>query len=170
MGLSISEEEVFDISSGSFLERFIAWLVDQAILFVPLTIFLLLSYEPIEPTTEVIRSFSQEALQIYVLINIVYFTFCEGSFGQTPGKKLMNLRVYKETGNRVGYTFALLRRVGPVIPLFLIADAVAILFSTRKQRIFDIIAGTLVVKEDRESLALGFLRDEDVSEFFEGRT
>ena len=81
------------------------------------------------------------------LIAIVSFTYFEGSTGQTPGKRAMNIRVVDEqTGAPIGYGRALLRYVGRIIstiPLFL--GYFWMLWDGNRQTWHDKIANDVVV-------------------------
>lgn len=79
-------------------------------------------------------------------IILVYFPLLEGRFGQTPGKSLLKLRVLADNGLPIGYKEALLRRLSfyfEILPV----DALFIPFTEKRQRGFDIIARTIVIRE-----------------------
>lgn len=77
---------------------------------------------------------------------LLYFPILEGRFGQTVGKRLLGLRVLKEDGLPIGYKEAFLRRLSFYFD-FLVIDALFIPFTEKKQRAFDIIARTVVVRD-----------------------
>lgn len=77
---------------------------------------------------------------------LLYFPILEGRFGWTPGKKLLGLRVLKENGLPIGYKEAFIRRISYFFEI-LPVDALFIPFTAQKQRAFDIVARTFVVKE-----------------------
>jgi uncharacterized RDD family membrane protein YckC len=77
---------------------------------------------------------------------LLYFPILEGRFGQTVGKRLLRLRVIKETGAPIGYKEAFLRRLSFYFD-FALPDALFILFTAKRQRAFDIIARTVVIRE-----------------------
>jgi len=77
---------------------------------------------------------------------LLYFPILEGRFGQTAGKRLLGLRVIKETGAPIGYKEAFLRRLSYYFD-FIIPDALFIPFTAKRQRAFDIIARTVVIQE-----------------------
>lgn len=80
------------------------------------------------------------------LLNMAYFTWFHGTTGQTPGKRLMGLRVVRDTGESMTFGTAFLRWVGYIISLmpmfmgFLWAGV-----DRRKQAWHDKIAGTVVI-------------------------
>jgi uncharacterized RDD family membrane protein YckC len=76
---------------------------------------------------------------------LLYFPIAEGRFGQTLGKRLLGLRVLKESGLAIGYKEAFLRRI-PFYFRFAVLDALFVPFTAKKQRAFDLVARTVVVK------------------------
>ena len=95
------------------------------------------------------------ALTVLILFAIYwgYFVVFETLWsGQTPGKRIMRLRVVREDGRPVRFfeVFVrnLLRVAIDIQPLPSYAfGVVCIIFSTRSKRIGDFVAGTVVVKE-----------------------
>lgn len=70
--------------------------------------------------------------------------------GQTPGKRLMKIRVIKQNGLPAGFFSILIRnllRLVDVLPGFYAAGVISILLTRRGQRLGDLVAGTIVVKE-----------------------
>ncbi len=168
---SVPDDRVFDVILAPFWKRVVAWAIDVILLSMIVVVALYFSSANI-PTS--LEGITQEHLtqmsQIMVLINVAYFTTLEGLTGQTFGKKLLGIVVYEEKGKRVGLSTALLRRIGLVIPLFNFIDGLTILFTSKNQRIFDIIASTFVFNADYENEAAGFLKGENISERLEEKT
>ena len=77
---------------------------------------------------------------------LLYFPLLEGRFGQTVGKRLLGLRVLRENGLPIGYKEAFLRRLSFYFDIFAV-DALFIPFTPRRQRAFDMIARTVVIRE-----------------------
>ena len=77
---------------------------------------------------------------------IFYFPVLEHRVGKTLGKHLLGLRVQTETRTRIGLGRAFLRRLSFYFE-FLVLDALFIPFTEKKQRAFDIVARTLVLRE-----------------------
>jgi len=114
-------------------------------------------------------SFSQEAsalsempkwtIAIMILVLFLlfagYFIFFEWLWdGQTPGKRLMKLRVIREDGRPITLWEAIARnllRVFDAVPGFLLpiysVGLIVIFLSNRDQRVGDIFAGTVVIRE-----------------------
>lgn len=80
-----------------------------------------------------------------------YFAFFEVMWqGQTPGKRVAQIRVIRDDGRPVGLAQAVLRSLLLAfdgVPLFL--GIFFILFEKREKRLGDILAGTLVVQEEK---------------------
>ncbi|MGI8766943.1 MAG: stage II sporulation protein M [Gemmatimonadaceae bacterium] len=94
----------------------------------------------------------------YVIVQFVviwgYYVLFEGLWdGQTPGKRVMQLRVVRDGGYSVSFEASAVRNLLRVvdampIPLYLIGIVAAMLNRSRK-RIGDLVAGTIVIKEGR---------------------
>ena len=92
---------------------------------------------------------------VIFLIFAGYFAFFEWLWnGQTPGKKLLKLRVIREDGRPVTLWEALARNLlrifdaipGFVVPIYSIG-LITVFLSRRDQRVGDIFAGTVVIRE-----------------------
>lgn len=103
-----------------------------------------------------------KAVLIIVIFLIVsgYFAFFEWAWnGQTPGKRWLKLRVIREDGRPVTFWEAAVRnllRTFDMMPApFYSIGLISVFISTSDQRIGDMIAGTVVVRE-REAEAPAF--------------
>jgi len=70
--------------------------------------------------------------------------------GQTVGKRLLGIRVLTEAGDEIGAGKALVRNVPAITSLSWLAYLVALVsmaMADRRQRLFDILASTVVVNE-----------------------
>jgi len=79
-----------------------------------------------------------------VVLSILYFPVLEAVYGQTLGKRLFDIYVARESGLAVGGWAALLRRL-PLFFEFFWLDALFAPFTEKRQRAFDIVAGTVVL-------------------------
>ena len=73
--------------------------------------------------------------------------------GRTPGKRWTGLRVVKLGGAPVGFVASALRnilRIVDALPGFYLVGMVAVFFSRNNQRLGDLAAGTIVVRERRQ--------------------
>jgi|SRR5215469_4565287 len=95
------------------------------------------------------------ALMVLVAFTIFwgYFVFFEAIWsGQTPGKRVMKLRVIREDGRPVRFFEVFVRNLLRVfvdfmpLPSYAIG-VVSIVFSSQSKRIGDVVAGTVVIKE-----------------------
>ncbi len=99
----------------------------------------------------------EESLAIAFIITIVfviyfgYFIIFETFWnGQTPGKKLMGLRVVRDGGYPADFASIAIRnviRVGEAVAGLYAISAVAALMSPENKRLGDMAAGTLVVRD-----------------------
>jgi uncharacterized RDD family membrane protein YckC len=103
-----------------------------------------------------------KALLIVVVFLIIsgYFAFFEWAWnGQTPGKRLLKLRVIREDGRPITFWEAsvrnLLRSFDMMPAPFYSIGLISVFISLSDQRIGDMVAGTVVVRE-REAEAPAF--------------
>ena len=85
----------------------------------------------------------------WALIVVPYFVLFWSTAGQTPGMRLLRLRLHRLDGSALSVGRALVRVVGlalAIIPLF--AGFVPVLFSDRRRGLPDYLAGTVVVYDD----------------------
>ncbi len=70
--------------------------------------------------------------------------------GQTPGKRVAGIRVIREGGAPVDFRAAAVRNLlglADLLPGFYVLGAIIILISSKRQRLGDLAAGTIVVRE-----------------------
>jgi uncharacterized RDD family membrane protein YckC len=151
---------------ASIGNRFIACAIDHAIqglalALIVITALVLTSFSFIE------RSLSSApkwvvafAVLLLFLILAGYFAFFEWIWnGQTPGKRWLKLRVIREDGRPITFWEAAVRnllRSFDMMPLpFYSIGLISVFSSTRDQRVGDMVAGTVVVRE-REAEAPAF--------------
>jgi uncharacterized RDD family membrane protein YckC len=82
-----------------------------------------------------------------------YFVFFWSSLGQTPGMRLLAVRVRARDGESPGVVRSLVRFVGlvlAIVPLF--AGILPALFDDRRRALQDFLAGTTVVYDEDEQL------------------
>lgn len=161
------ERVPLEFALASIGNRFLAVALDHAIQY--LVIFLL--YWAIrslgsgeissimDPTGETLAELPKWAIAILVFVIFVvfsaYFILFEWLWnGQTPGKRLLKLRVIREDGRPLTIWEAITRnlvRICDAIPGFIIPvyslGLIAIFLSPRDQRLGDIFAGTVVIRE-----------------------
>jgi uncharacterized RDD family membrane protein YckC len=81
-----------------------------------------------------------------IAMMLAYFPVLEGRFGRTLGKKLLGLRVRSEDGLPASYRQAFLRRLSFYFELLPI-EALFMPLHPKRQRWFDVLARTVVVRE-----------------------
>ena len=93
---------------------------------------------------------SAAGMLLGLLIETAYFTLFVGHSGQTPGKRLLRLKVIRVSGEAVGFPLAFLRWLAQGISfLALGVGYLMIAFTRDKQGLHDKIAGTFVVRLPR---------------------
>lgn len=130
-------------------ERFLAWLIDVAILGIitlPFSIPTLLG----GPSLVIISPLpSWIPFVNFGLSNIVYFLYwmlMEGIYGRSLGKMVMRLKVARLDGNPVDVSQAALESVGKAFLLPLDVILGLILYPRKRQRMFNHLSGTVVLK------------------------
>ncbi|HWQ19767.1 MAG TPA: RDD family protein [Methanotrichaceae archaeon] len=82
------------------------------------------------------------------LIYLGYYTYLEGTRGQTIGKMVMKIKVVREDGGKIDMNAAFTRNILRVVDGFFayLIGAILILRSPKKQRLGDSVAKTVVIK------------------------
>jgi uncharacterized RDD family membrane protein YckC len=136
--------------------RLVAFLIDMLIIFLAASVCIVLfiatsNLVPRHPQgleiglAALILTLPTAFALAFVGIIVLYFPILEGRFGQTLGKRLLNLLVVREDGLPIHYKEAFLRRISFYFEVFAI-DALFVLFTAKRQRAFDIVARTVVVQ------------------------
>ncbi len=154
--------------------RFLAWLVDQIILWLlTFLLFIVLAItgalsesvlrDVVQPVEQIVDEendptligmyFVGVAMLVWGLGSFVYFAACELCWrGQTIGKRMSQLRVVKRDGFALDAMSVLVRNVFRVVdhlpPLWLVP-----LVSKQSQRFGDMVSGTVVVSDAVHGLA-----------------
>lgn len=159
--IQASEDIINNFIFTSFWKRLFAWIIDSIIIS---TIVIGLIYLLTTDIPTSIEAATQRDLnlitQSIVIANLIYYTILEGSISQTIGKKILGIKVYKVNGEKIGFSYALVRRIGLIVPFLNLIDGASILFTSKNQRIFDIVASTIVIDSKIE---------DDVTQFLEGK-
>jgi uncharacterized RDD family membrane protein YckC len=142
------EAVVIDLDTGGVASRLLAGLIDMAI---RILILIVLSIVGVivqlgDGSAKIVGVFSL----FFVLL--VYPVICETIWrGRTPGKKAVGLRVVTLEGAPIRFREAWLRMLGSIADLLLPPGGVTgLLFvwgTPRNQRIGDLLAGTIVVRD-----------------------
>jgi uncharacterized RDD family membrane protein YckC len=138
--------------------RFIALLVDYVIWFIGMGLVMWVFAFFLPGITAFNRISAQWATALYLflifLFNWGYFTLFEAFWnGRTPGKRIARIRVIQRSGRAIGLFESMARnfiRYIDQIPFFYAVGAVAIFVTRDHQRLGDLAAGTLVVRDRLE--------------------
>jgi uncharacterized RDD family membrane protein YckC len=103
-------------------------------------------------------------LAAFIFLNFLlvwgYFALFEGLWrGQTPGKRVMKLRVIKDSGRQITFFEALARnllRFVDYLPGMYLVGVITMLCNKRNKRLGDLAAGTVVVHERLDEQPLLF--------------
>jgi uncharacterized RDD family membrane protein YckC len=137
--------------------RFIALLVDYLIWGAGLLVLLVLA-AIVLPAMHAFSKISEQwavaaVIFIVFLLNWGYFTLFEAFWnGRTPGKRVARIRVIQRSGRAIGLFESMARnlvRYVDQIPFFYAVGVIAMFVTRQHQRLGDLAAGTLVVR-DRE--------------------
>jgi uncharacterized RDD family membrane protein YckC len=135
---------------GAILLDFFVLLAITAVIAIPFGLIALASFAGGTPVGWLLAFvWGPFALLMFVLW-IGYFTFFEGTTGQTPGKRVLGIRVVAlATGRPPDLTHAFARSVLRIIdwlPTLFLLGLVAALVTPHKQRLGDLVANTVVVR------------------------
>ena len=130
------------------VHRGIAWAIDflfLSIFFFPATYFYsgkwIMSYE------EHYWGITDPICLVFLFIIFAYFILMEAYLGWTVGKRILGMRVVNGTGNKIGFSKALIRnllRLVDGLPALNILGIILIACSPRGQRFGDRVAKTFV--------------------------
>ncbi|HEU4509058.1 MAG TPA: RDD family protein [Pyrinomonadaceae bacterium] len=176
MSATIATEDVLIIETpervplhfalASIGNRFLACAIDHAIQVLALILIvvaslILANFSSIERVLASAPKWVYAVMGILVfLIFSSYFAFFEWIWsGQTPGKRWLKLRVIREDGRPITFWEAAVRnllRTFDMMPYpFYSIGLISVFYTTRDQRVGDMVAGTVVIRE-REAEAPAF--------------
>lgn len=142
--------------------RFIAVLVDMIIWSVALVVLSIALIAVLPAIRAFGRLSAQWAVALYTflifLFNWGYFTLFEAFWnGQTPGKRIAKIRVIQRSGRAIGLFESMARnfiRYVDQLPGFYAVGMIAVFVTKQHQRLGDLAAGTLVVRDRTEEAPL----------------
>lgn len=151
---------------ASIGNRFIACAIDHA-LQVLTFLLMIIAFSVIANVSSIDDRLSNAPKWVYAVLIIILFLIVSGYFaffewlwnGQTPGKRWLKLRVIREDGRPVTFWEAsvrnLLRSFDMMPAPFYSIGLISVFVNSRDQRVGDMVAGTVVVRE-REAEAPAF--------------
>lgn len=140
----------FSLTLAGPAARFLAWLIDTAVIVMTLTVasrFLLPLLALMPDLTNAMITLLAFLVQTGYAIAFEWFWR-----GQTLGKRLLRLRVMDETGLRLQFHQVAVRnlfRLVDMLPIAYLVGGAAAFFSKRSQRLGDFAANTIVVRTPR---------------------
>ena len=140
----------FRFTLAGLYSRFLAWLLDTLLVGVG-TLLVLIALSGVMVGFPGFAS--ALGFVLYFLMDWGYGIALETAWsGQTVGKRAMGLRVIQQSGVRIGFYHAALRNLArPVdrLPFLYLVGGLTALLSGSHQRLGDMLAGTIVVRERR---------------------
>lgn len=132
--------------------RIVAALLDIFALSILLAVMFALFGEKESNDQGVTFSLSGAPFLIFIGLALAYYAILERATGRTIGKELLGIRVVRADGAPIGWRESLARnliRVVDGLPVFYLVGLVAVAASRHDQRLGDMAAGTVVIREPR---------------------
>jgi uncharacterized RDD family membrane protein YckC len=126
-----------------------ALLIDLAALFVAAVVALILSIFPVGRDTKTLLAVAGGVL--FAIWVVGYFVTFWSTTGQTPGDRVMRLRVLREDGGTLKPLRALLRLVVAGLGLVFLLGYIPILLNDRRRAVHDWAAGTVVINQSPDT-------------------
>ncbi len=150
-----NRNKIFAAPKGGFWIRLVAYLIDNLMIILGATFLTLIAAlgvtlgginKDLNPQ-EFENIISAYSLIIGLLSGPIYFTYFTGHGGQTPGKKVMGLRVIGKNGEDIGYGRAFLRYLCYYISFLPFGLGFLIIgFDRHKRGFHDMIVKTFVIR------------------------
>ena len=161
LSIDTPENVIFNFEIAGIGTRFLALLIDSIIQGLVVLVFVLagtFARGAIEGVLAGLPNWFVAVLAVGIfLVYSLYFIIFELVLsGQTPGKRVVGLRVILENGYPLGIAAILIRNLVRLIDFFPFAYSlgfIVMLFNARSKRLGDLAAGTLVVKERKMNTA-----------------
>jgi uncharacterized RDD family membrane protein YckC len=165
LNIDTPEQVGLEFTVAGIGSRFVAVLLDHLIQLGVLLVMLLASAFLFGALANRINIMGKWFTAIFIALDFLviwgYFTLFEAFWnGQTPGKRVMKLRVIKDSGRQITFFEALSRnllRFVDYMPALYLVGVITMLCTKRHQRLGDLAAGTIVVHErtDEQPLLIG---------------
>lgn len=136
-----------EITIARWPDRFLAWLVDFAIVSSALGVFFAISHFTSPPN----HSHTYDSLAFFgYLAFFVYWIILEYKYSQSLGKKILNLRTTNLDGSTPNLKNVLVNNFGKAFLLPIDVILGLILTNKKRQRIFNKLSDTVVIKVDEK--------------------
>jgi uncharacterized RDD family membrane protein YckC len=170
------ESIAFNYELAGLGSRFLALMVDQAIQILTLVaifggIVLAAARTAAQHRSPLVTDKLAQSLAIALIVSVLfavlfgYFIAFEALWnGQTPGKKLLGLRVVRDGGYPIDFGASLIRnliRVGEQLVGYYLIAAISAVISPENKRLGDLAAGTIVVRDGRLAPPAEFARSSE---------
>jgi uncharacterized RDD family membrane protein YckC len=162
--LSIDTPELVEIEMplAGIGSRFIALMIDYLIWGAGFIVLFVLALLLLPAVGAFSRISGQWAVAIVIflvfLLNWGYFTLFEAFWnGRTPGKRIARIRVIQRSGRAIGLFESMARNLVRYVdqfPSFYAVGVIAMFVTRQHQRLGDLAAGTLVVRDREEETPL----------------
>jgi uncharacterized RDD family membrane protein YckC len=142
-----------DVVLAGLGSRFVAYAFDLIVQLIVFYVFYrVLTYAVGSHPDEAAQLVADGAIAAFALVDFVLcFVVFDMLFnGRSPGKRLAGLRVVRAGGHPVGFVASLLRnllRIVDFLPALYLVGSVLILATTRNQRLGDLAASTIVIRD-----------------------
>ena len=142
--------------------RFLAWLIDFIIISIVSTTIVFALFGTIDFGFEQ-DSFWAENIQYFPtsILFLIYWTVLEYKTGQTVGKKILNLKITNIQGDKPDLKGVLLSSFGKAFLLPIDVILGWLLTNDKRQRVFNKLGDTLVVKikESEDNSDIKYIKD-----------
>ena len=128
------------IELATWTQRFIALIIDGIILGIVLGVLNLPGYQMIQGINV--------KFGIDNVLEFLYFMFMDHYYGQSIGKKVMNLRITKDGGTPLSLVDAAIEAFGKVFLLPLDFLVGYFMYRDKNQRLFNYLSDTVVIREE----------------------
>ncbi len=132
--------------------RFVAWLIDIIILGVilaPIKLFIWIAWPSFVWAPDFVRWIPFVDFGLDNVIYLLYWMFMEGIYGQSIGKMILGLEVTRLNGEPASMAQSAIESVGKAFLLPIDCIVGWILYTRKRQRLFNYLSGTIVVKAYR---------------------
>jgi len=135
---------------GGYFSRLLSYVIDNIILYIISILIEILLFFQLAMPIPIVPAIGEHILStIAMFIGVIYFTFFFGK-GATPGMRIMNLELIKESGVSPTYLTGFVRYIGMLVSAFVFfLGYIWILIDGSNQGWHDKLAGTYIVKEKK---------------------
>ncbi|MBX9450070.1 MAG: RDD family protein [Taibaiella sp.] len=146
LAINTTQNVNINFTTASVGERLVAYILDAIILFCYYFLVSIL----VNQFFQFDDQWSYIGLMMFLMLPMMFYTLIFESLmnGQTPGKRVMKIKVVKIDGFEAGFTDYISRWLMRLIDITFtsgVAAVISIVLSERNQRLGDMVAGTAVI-------------------------